>query len=75
MKTDPAAERPRRPVGDNLAIEDGRLAYGVAEAARMCDIGRSSLFEEIRQGRLKSVMRCGRRLVLREDLLAWLHGK
>jgi hypothetical protein len=57
-----------------IPIEDGRLAYGLREAAALVGVGRSSLAEEIRAGRLLSVMRCGRRLVLREDLIDWLLG-
>jgi excisionase family DNA binding protein len=65
--------RRRLPV-DRVEIEDGRLAYGVAEAARLCGVGRSSLFEEIRAGRLKAVKRCGRTLLLREELMVWLRA-
>jgi excisionase family DNA binding protein len=51
------------------------LALQLPAAAAVAGIGRSKLYELIKSGDLKSVMRGGRRLVLREDLLAYLrHG-
>jgi excisionase family DNA binding protein len=64
----------RRELARKIEIDGHRLAYGVAEAAQLCGVSRSSLFEEIREGRLNSVMRAGRRLILHEDLMAWLRS-
>jgi excisionase family DNA binding protein len=42
---------------------EARLAYGVEEFARLIGLGRTSVFELIRQGKLKTVMVGGRRLI------------
>ena len=47
-------------------------AYTVAAALAATGIGRTKLYEEFKAGRLRSFVLCGRRLILREDLLAWL---
>jgi excisionase family DNA binding protein len=49
-------------------------AYTVAQASVTSGLGRTKLYEELNSGRLKSFMLCGRRLILREDLLAWLNA-
>ena len=50
----------------------GRLAFSVEEAARALGIGRTQLYYEIREGRLRAV-KCGRRtLIRRSDAEAWL---
>jgi hypothetical protein len=49
-------------------------AYTVADVLALVHIGRTSLYQELTSGRLKSFVLCGRRLVLREDLLAWLRA-
>jgi excisionase family DNA binding protein len=40
-----------------------KLTHRVDDAAEVCGIGRSTLFEHIRHGRLKSVKIGGRRLI------------
>jgi len=52
-----------------------RLAYSIADVSTVTGIGRSSIFKAIKDGSLRSVLRCGRRLVLHEDLLAFLRGE
>ena len=47
-------------------------AYTIATAAVVSGIGRTKLYEEINEGRLKSFVLCGRRLILRDDLRDWL---
>ena len=47
-------------------------AYTIATAAVVSGIGRTKLYEEINEGRLKSFVQCGRRLILRDDLRDWL---
>jgi excisionase family DNA binding protein len=48
------------------------LAYDTLGAAKVLGIGRSTLFVEIAEGRLKA-RKAGRRTVIsREDCLAWL---
>jgi excisionase family DNA binding protein len=49
-----------------------KLAMSIAEFARLAGVGRSTLYNEIKSGRLK-VRKAGRRsLILREEGLAWL---
>lgn len=52
-----------------------KLAYHVDEASEASGVGRSKLYEEIKEGRLRSVKVGGRRLILHEDLVALLRGK
>ncbi len=51
-----------------------KLAYQIDEAARACGIGRTSLYELIGEGKLKAIRAAGRRLILREDLEAYLRS-
>jgi excisionase family DNA binding protein len=48
------------------------LAFTIAETSRRTGIGRTSLFEAIRQGRLKAVKAGARTLIRTEDLRAFL---
>lgn len=49
-----------------------RLAYSIKRAATVSGIGRSSLYLEIKEGRLIA-RKCGKRtVILRSDLLKWL---
>jgi hypothetical protein len=48
------------------------LAYSVDRAAEISGVSKGSLYEEMRGGRLRSIKRCGRRLILHRDLMAWL---
>ena len=50
------------------------LAYSVDRAAEISSVSKGSLYEEMRVGRLRSIKRCGRRLILHRDLVAWLEG-
>jgi excisionase family DNA binding protein len=48
------------------------LALSVSEAGQLIGIGRTAVFNEIREGRLQA-KKCGRRtLILRSDLDTWL---
>jgi excisionase family DNA binding protein len=49
-----------------------KLAYGIAEAVKATNVGRSFLYEEIRVGRLKSFKVGNRTLIAVEDLIAWI---
>ena len=51
------------------------IAYSVKEAAEVCGLGRSTLYRHIEAGLLKSVKRCGRRLILHDDLMEFLTGR
>ena len=72
MHTDQHRNRGEAPWArpDNHALE--RIAFRVSEAIVASGIGRTKLYEELKAGRLRSFVLCGRRLILREDLLAWL---
>ena len=49
-----------------------KLAYTVAEACAATGLGRTSVYEQINAGHLKSIKAAGRRLILRSDLEAFL---
>lgn len=49
-----------------------KLAYRIDEAVKASGLGRSFLYERMADGSLKSVKIGGRRLILREDLMAFL---
>ena len=51
-----------------------KVAYNVPEAAKAIGLGRSTLFELIRDGKLKAVKAAGRRLILRTDIDAYLES-
>jgi excisionase family DNA binding protein len=51
-----------------------RLAYSIADVTRITGVGRSLLYEEIKEGRLR-IRKLGRRtLIFDADLRAWLEG-
>ncbi len=51
----------------------GQLAYSIPDACAQVGVKRSTIYVEIKQGRLR-VVKCGRRtLVLRADLDEWLN--
>jgi excisionase family DNA binding protein len=49
-----------------------KLAYQVNEAARASGLSRTTLYELIKNGQLKTIKAAGRRLILRSDLQAYL---
>ncbi len=49
-----------------------KLAYQVNEAARASGLSRTTLYELIKTGQLKTIKAAGRRLVLKSDLEAFL---
>lgn len=49
-----------------------KLSYTVQEFCVATGLGKTSIFEAIKVGELKSVYVAGRRLILREDGEAWL---
>lgn len=57
---------------DAQAKTADKLAYRIDEAVRASGLGRTTIYDEIKAHRLKSVKVAGRRLILREDLEAFL---
>ena len=57
-----------------VALERDKLAYNVPEAVKATGLSRATLFKEIKEGRLKSRLVCGRRLVMADDLSSFLDG-
>ena len=52
-----------------------KLAFNINEVCAATGIGRTSVYEAIKNGALKSMMVGGRRLVRREALENWLTGE
>ena len=51
-----------------------KLAYTIAEFCAATGVGRTSVYEEISAGRLKTIKAAGRRLILHNDGEAWLRS-
>ena len=51
-----------------------KLAYRIDEATSVSGLGRTSIYDAIKSGSLKSVYVAGRRLILRDDLEAFLRA-
>lgn len=49
-----------------------KIAYRIDEAVQASGLGRTTIYDEIKNRRLKAVKVAGRRLILREDLEAFL---
>lgn len=53
-------------------MDDNRIAFTIAEVAKAAGVGRTTVFEEIRHGRLVA-RKMGRRTIITADELdAWL---
>jgi excisionase family DNA binding protein len=48
------------------------LAHSISEACSISNTGRTSIYEEIKQGNLRAIKRGRRTLILAEDLRRWL---
>ena len=51
-----------------------KIAYRIDEAVHASGLGRTTIYDEIKSLRLKSVKVAGRRLILRDDLEAFLRA-
>ncbi len=50
-----------------------KLSYSIPEAVQITGTGRSRIYQEVGQGRLRMI-KCGRRsAILADDLRQWLH--
>jgi excisionase family DNA binding protein len=56
------------------AKHSDKIAFQMKEAAVASGICKAKLYQEISAGRLKSTKVCGRRLILRDDLEAFLRA-
>ena len=54
--------------------ESTKIAYRIDEAVKASGLGRTFLYERIASGELKSIKVGGRRLILRNDLVAFLQA-
>lgn len=50
------------------------MAYPIAEAAKVAGIGRTTMWEAIRTGRLKARKNGAKTIILAEDLAAYLRS-
>ena len=55
-------------------LQSDKIAYRVDEAVRASGLGRTTIYDEIKSGRLKAVKVAGRRLILKADLEAFLRS-
>jgi hypothetical protein len=55
-------------------LAPAQVAYSVEKFVRTFNIGRSTIYEEIRSGRLKIRKAGARTLIPHEDAMAWLNG-
>jgi excisionase family DNA binding protein len=55
-------------------LEPDKLAYRLEEAVRAVGLGRTTLYELIKNGQLKTVKAAGCRLILRSDIEAFLES-
>lgn len=62
----------KRDLGSAVSVEP--VAYTVPAALAATGIGRTKLYAAIKDGDLRSLRVCGRRLILKDDLLAWLRA-
>jgi excisionase family DNA binding protein len=49
-----------------------KLAYQINEAVQVSGLGRTTLYELIKSGKIRTMKAAGRRLILRSDLEAFL---
>jgi excisionase family DNA binding protein len=59
---------------DQSTLTTSKVAYRVNEVVACCGLGRSTIYDEIKAGRLKAIKVAGRRLILRDDLEAFLRS-
>jgi excisionase family DNA binding protein len=71
--------KPRRAARKTVAVTgrpplvEGAMAYSIIDAGRAIGVSRSTVFELLNEGKLKSVYVRGRRVIPREALLELLN--
>jgi excisionase family DNA binding protein len=61
-----------QPTNDTHPAGSEKIAFTIDEACTAVGLGKTSLYEAISEGKLKSFKACGRRLILKSDLMAFL---
>lgn len=61
-------------IAEILSGAASKLAYSVPEFCEATSLGRSLVYDEIRQGRLRATRIRGRTIILREDGLSYLRS-
>ena len=54
--------------------EEPRLIYRIPDITRLTGIGTTSVYADIKAGKLRIVKRGRMTLIMADDLKAWLHG-
>jgi len=56
-------------------VDQTKLAYSVQEAVDATSLGRTTIFNHIRSGKIKATRVCGRTLIPAESLHALINGE
>lgn len=54
------------------AAPTAKVAYSIGEVVQVTPFGRSTIYEEIKRGRLKTYKKGARRYITHEHLIEWL---
>jgi len=54
--------------------QSDRISYGISEAAKVCGLGKTLIYEKIGSGELRSVKVGTRRLIMHSDLVSFIAG-
>lgn len=60
-------------IRDSQLKTDEKFAFRIDDASKVCGLSRTTLYQLIAEKKLHAVKIAGRRLILREDLQAFLH--
>jgi excisionase family DNA binding protein len=55
-----------------MSEPEQRLAYGIDEFCKIANLGRTTLYKDIAEGRLRAVKNGRRTVILRDDAMAFL---
>jgi len=74
MKTKPPPTD-NQPTDAAEPLLEGALAFSIDGFCRACSLGRSFVYEAVRDGKLRTVKHGKRRIILRSDAEAFLRGE